>query len=869
MLYRFFAFLLFVLSAPQVRAQSPVTFNNQVVRIFQQHCQVCHRPGNIAPFPLLTYQDAIVRTRLIRDAVESKQMPPWKPVNAHGVFKGERALTDQEIQTIVQWASNGAPEGVPADVPPPATFPDTWSMGPPDMVLKPSEPYTLPADSADVYRCFPISLDAQSDVYVRGYEVTPSNRAIVHHVLLFLDELGQSTSLDNADPGPGYTCFGGTGFLIGVGGLGGWVPGSSAEMFPLGTGVRIPKGARVVMQVHYSLADVHSSTGLSSDQAVPSDQTSVGLYFSPTSLQGLSYLPVVNPFFRIPAGESRFQVRAFSIVPSNVDLVGIAPHMHLLGREARVTARFLDGATRELIYINDWDFHWQGSYTFQQPIRLPAGTIIELSAYYDNSANNPKNPSNPPVAVTWGERTTDEMCLTFLTVTATAAPSINTVPFSLSDRSTTSVTTKEASAAATAGYARVSSASGSVPAGLAIFGYRQNGVVISEASVPASGLLTRARVYAELNGAARTGLAIANPGSDPAAISFFFTDSNGQNMNAGTASVPPNSQIAAFLDETPFNGRAPFAGSFTVTSSTAVSVVALRGYLNERSEFLLTTTPVTNLDSIVAADTLFPHFADGGGWTTQVMLVNPTDNVISGTLRFTDPNGHPVSDLSYSIPAKAGKQFLTAGTSNTTSAGSIRIIPSANNAAPAGSLVFSYRVGGIRVTEAGLPASAAGSAFRLYAELSGSTQSGLAITNPSAAAATVQLELISPSGSTVAGGSVIVAANSQVGTFLNQIAGFEGVSVPFRGLLRVTSPVAIAVAGLRGRYNERGEFIITTTPPVSEQPSAAAESYFAHFADGGGFSTQFILFSSAPGLSPGGSIRFVSQAGQALDLKLE
>jgi hypothetical protein len=184
--------LVLLLFASELRAQTPITFNNQIVRIFEQHCQTCHRPGNIAPFSLLTYQDAIVRTRLIRDMVESKEMPPWKPVDAHGIFKGERALTDQEIQTIVQWASNGAPEGVPSDLPMPPTFPDTWSSGTPDMVVQPSEPYQIPDGSADIYRCFPIILDSQTDLNVRGYEVLPANRAIVHHVILFTDEFNQS-----------------------------------------------------------------------------------------------------------------------------------------------------------------------------------------------------------------------------------------------------------------------------------------------------------------------------------------------------------------------------------------------------------------------------------------------------------------------------------------------------------------------------------------------------------------------------------------------------------------------------------------------------------------------------------------------------
>ena len=877
MRYTILQSLLLLLFASEVRAQTPITFNNQVVRIFEQHCQTCHRPGNIAPFSLLTYQDAVVRARLIRDNVESRQMPPWKPVDAHGIFKGERALTDQEIQTIVQWASNGAPEGVAADLPPQPTFPDTWSSGSPDMVVRPSEPYQIPDGSADVYRCFPITIDAQTDLNVRGYEVLPSNRAIVHHVLLFTDELNQSTALDNAEPGPGYTCFGGPGFLVGAGALGGWVPGSSADIFPVGTGVRLPKGTRIVMQVHYSLTDVHADAA--ADHVNQSDQTRVGLYFSPAPLQQLNYVPVVNPFFQIPAGESRFLVRAFTTISSNADLVGIAPHMHLLGREARVTARLPNGTIRELIHINDWDFHWQGIYTFQQPVSLPAGTLVELDAYYDNSTNNPRNPSNPPIPVSWGERTIDEMCLTFLLVKAPGTPSINTVPFTLSDRSLISVTTREAPAKTTAGYAKVSTASGPVPAGLAIFGYRQNGILISEASVPAAGLLTRARVPAELNGAARTGLAIANPNADSATVSFFFTDADGQTVSSGSGIVPANGQIAAFLDEAPFGGPSRFAGSFTITSSRSVSVVALRGYLNERSEFLLTTTPVTNLDSTIATSTFFPHFADGGGWTTQVSLVNPTDSAISGTLRFIDSRGQPASvtlngvavvgDVSYSIASRSATQFVTAGESNAVGAGSIRIVPSQNSPTPAGSLIFSYRAGGVRVTEAGLPASGAAFGFRLYAEGSQSTQSGIAITNPSSTPATVSLELVNPGGATVAGGSLTVGSNSQVGAFLNQIPGFEGVRLPFQGLLRLTSSVPVAVAGLRGRYNERGDFIITTTPPVSEQlVPTGSDVYFGHFADGGGFTTQFVVFSGA-GFAASGNVRFVSQAGQAMDLKLE
>jgi hypothetical protein len=404
---------------------------------------------------------------------------------------------------------------------------------------------------------------------------------------------------------------------------------------------------------------------------------------------------------------------------------------------------------------------------------------------------------------------------------------------------------------------------------VAIFGFRKNGVVISEATVPAAGLISRARIYAELDGASRTGVAVANPSTEPATISFYFTNADGQTVKTGSATLPANGQIAAFLDELPFNSLTPFAGSFTLTSSRPVSIVALRGYVNERSDFLLTTTPVTNLDAGSSQD-VFPHFADGGGWTTQVVLVNPTDSAISGTLRFTDASGQPISDAGYAIPGRAAWTMTTAGTAAAVSAGSIRIFPSTGSTVPAGSLVFSYRYGGIRVTEAGLPASSAGSAFRLYAELSPTTQSGLAITNSSPIPATLQLELVNTGGSTVASSALTIAANSQIATFLNQAPGFEMISQPFQGLLRVTSSAPVALAGLRGRYNERGDFIITTTPPVPEQSSTVnGDSYFAHFADGGGFTTQFVLFSTVPGVSSGGSLRFVSQTGQPLELKLE
>ncbi len=870
--------ILLLLCGRAAYAEDPITFDNQVVRILQQHCQTCHRPGNIAPMSFLTYADVRPWARSIKSAVLTGQMPPWKPVDAHGIFKGERSLTAQEIQTLTAWVDGGSPEGNAADMPLQSTFSDTWSGGTPDVITQPSGAYGLQAGSSDIYRCFPMTIDTSSDLYVRGYEVIPGNRAIVHHVLLFIDSNGASDALDKADPGPGYTCFGGPGFLdTGLGGLGGWVPGSSPESFPLGTGVRIPKGSRIVMQVHYSLAQVPAGS-----PAPDSDITKLGIYLSPVPLQPISFLPVVNPIFRIPAGAENYQVKAFGFITTTQELIAITPHMHLLGRKAVIDAVFPNGTRQQLIRIDDWDFHWQGSYTYKDPILLPAGTRIELTSTYDNSINNPRNPANPPVAVSWGEMTTDEMCLAFLSVKAPSDPSINTVPFSITDRGTTSVATQGGGSGVQVGYARVSEASGNAVSGLAIFGYRQNGVLISEAAVPASRIISQGRFYAETSANVRSGLAIANPNSNPAVVSFKFRDESGADVYSGSMTIPANGQIAAFLNEAPFNGPASFSGSFTFNSLAGLAAVALRGTVNERSDFLLTTLPIAELASTVCTASLpstcvttgapsarvFPHFADGGGWATQILLVNPSDAAISGTLRFADPSGLLISTMDYSIGAQSARRLTTGGTAATVRVGTVTIVPAANTLAPAGSLVFSYRNSNVRVTEAGVPVAAASTGFRVYVEASDAIQSGIAIANASSDPATVRLELMDLSGASISGTMISLAGNAQLSTFLTQIKGFEALSLPVQGLLRITSASPIAVTGLRSRTNERGDFLITTTPPIAESALTAADVYFPHFADGGGYTTQFIIFSSSSGGTFSGSVRFLSQSGEALNLKL-
>jgi hypothetical protein len=404
------AVALAVLSLPaSAPALEPPSFSHEVVRILQQRCQVCHRPGEHAPFPLLTYRDAYERRDDIRDAVQGRVMPPWKPVPGFGEFLEPRRLADDEIATLVRWIEAGAPEGDPAKLPPPLTFPEGWRLGPPDHALEMAEAYTVPARATDVYRCFVLPTSFREDRWVTKVEYAPGDRKLVHHILAYIDTTGAAEKLDRDDPGPGYTCFGGPGFAP-SGGLSGWAPGAPPRVMPAGVGMFLPAGARVVLQMHYNNNGTESRT----------DRTRVALHFATSPIDKRQRgIPVLNPTFTIPPGERRYEVRASWMMPPGRDAHAnaIAPHMHLLGREMTVTATYPDGTVRPLIHIDDWDFHWQGSYTFVQPVPLPGGTRIDMVAVYDNSTENRRQPSKPPRPVSWGDGTTDEMAIVFLGVT--------------------------------------------------------------------------------------------------------------------------------------------------------------------------------------------------------------------------------------------------------------------------------------------------------------------------------------------------------------------------------------------------------------------------------------------------------------------
>jgi hypothetical protein len=384
------------------------TFTHDIAPIVYANCLSCHRSGEVAPFALATYTDVKKRADQIVDVTHDRYMPPWKPQPGYGDFVGSRRMSDEQIQMFADWAAAGCPQGDAKDLPAMPTFPSGWINGPPDLIVKMPKKFTLPADGdhgRDVYRAFVTPLNIPEDKFVTAVEFHPDNRRIVHHALFFLDNTGAAAKREaaNKDGQPGYSTFGGPGFLP-SGGLGGWAPGAMPNPLPDGWGKMLRKGSDLVMQIHF-----HASGKVETEQA------EIGIYFARTRPQHIVAGGAARTFFiNIPPGDSNYVVRASYTVPVDVDLIGITPHAHLLCKDMKATAALPDGTLKKLIWIKDWDFAWQGQYRYAQPLRLPAGTVVSMVYTYDNSEANIRNPNNPPKRVHFGEQTTDEMAILFL-----------------------------------------------------------------------------------------------------------------------------------------------------------------------------------------------------------------------------------------------------------------------------------------------------------------------------------------------------------------------------------------------------------------------------------------------------------------------
>ncbi len=375
----------------RVAPHGEVTYSNQIVRILEKRCVECHRTGEIAPFPLRTYEDVAGWAEMIREVVEGGRMPPWFANPEYGHFANDARLTEEEKQLINQWVDNGAPEGDPADMPELRQFAEGWQIPQPDAVYYISdEPVSIPAEGTVEYQNFTVDPGFTEDKWVVAAEARPGNRAVVHHIIVFITDA-------NGDGGPASTRQ--RGAIIG------YAPGMQARMLPEGVGIHVPAGAKLSFQMHY--------TSCGSEQQ---DRSYVGLVFGDASKirQELRGGVVGNLNVDIPAGAENHEMKARYRFRKDMIVTSLLPHMHLRGKSFRFEADYPDGTHEVLLDVPRYDFNWQLWYEFATPKLIPKGTVVRCTAHYDNSADNLMNP-DPTINVHWGEQTWEEMMFGFYT----------------------------------------------------------------------------------------------------------------------------------------------------------------------------------------------------------------------------------------------------------------------------------------------------------------------------------------------------------------------------------------------------------------------------------------------------------------------
>jgi hypothetical protein len=394
-------------ATPQQKARA-VTFAEHVAPILYTTCVQCHRPGEQAPFPLITYEDVVKRGKLIVKVTQSRFMPPWHAEHGYGEFNDERRLTDAQIALLGDWVAGGMPRGDAKRMPAVPRFTEGWQLGKPDLVLEMPEAFEIPAGGPDIYRNFVLPTGVADDKWVRAVEYRPGTRSVVHHSLFQYIRGGAAAKLAGADGRPG---FGGPmpialvpGFAP-AGEIGGaWAVGTTPRALPDGLAWPLPKGSDLVLQLH-----LHP-TG-----KPETERSKIGIYFAPAPPErkirqmGVPGLFGLLAGLDIPAGEKNFTIKGVLMIPADMRALSVTAHAHYLGKEFKATATLPDGTIRPMLWIKDWDFNWQDRYFYKEPVLLPKGTRIDVTISYDNSGENPRNPCNPPRRVQWGMQSTDEM----------------------------------------------------------------------------------------------------------------------------------------------------------------------------------------------------------------------------------------------------------------------------------------------------------------------------------------------------------------------------------------------------------------------------------------------------------------------------
>jgi hypothetical protein len=384
-----------IASATDVAAATP-TFSKDVAPILYKNCVECHRQNAMAPMSLVTYEDARPWARAVKQKVVAREMPPWGADPTVGRYANDPSLKQADIDTIVAWVDGGAPLGDPKDMPAAPAFTDGWSIGKPDLIFKMQQPFTVPADGTVPYTYVTIPTNLKEDIWIRGVELRPTDRRVVHHIISSL----VAGNGKPADPTPRLTRDPARQEL--GGGLGGLVPGRLYGLYEEGVARKIPAGADIVLQMHYTTIGTPIV-----------DQTEIGVVLAkepPANLRAEGGGAIPNMTFVIPPGDPNYEVVGKQTFDRDIYLRSLYPHMHVRGKDAAYTIVYPDGREEVVLRVPKYDFNWQLSYTLAEPKFMPKGSTLKVTMHYDNSRANRFNP-DPTAEVRWGEQTWEEMML--------------------------------------------------------------------------------------------------------------------------------------------------------------------------------------------------------------------------------------------------------------------------------------------------------------------------------------------------------------------------------------------------------------------------------------------------------------------------
>ena len=383
-------------SANAAEAEGTPTFAKDVAPILYDNCVACHRPNHLAPMSLVSYDDARPWARAVKSKVVSREMPPWGADTSVRAYKNDTSLSQDEIDTIVAWVDAGAPRGNDADLPDVPQFTEGWSIGEPDLVFTMLEPFEVPADGTVPYSYVTVPTNLKQDTWISAYEFVPGDRRVLHHVIAQVME-------DDGKPATGEVLLGRDGDRARAEGatVGGYVPNRLGTVYPEGVATRLPAGADIEAQMHYTTIGEPAT-----------DQSSWGVVLAaePDSMRRASGGQIINPMFRIEAGNPSFEVKASRKIKEDTYLSTMMPHMHVRGKSAKFIVKFPDGREEVALSVPNYDFNWQLNYQLEEPIFMPAGSDLQTVFTYDNSTNNRHNP-DPTAEVRWGDQTWEEMML--------------------------------------------------------------------------------------------------------------------------------------------------------------------------------------------------------------------------------------------------------------------------------------------------------------------------------------------------------------------------------------------------------------------------------------------------------------------------